>query len=112
MKEAIEDAHREMNENREQGRVLQSATEAQKWKPALMERAKATAADFDIIIKCSARGPFRDLEKTLAEKEEYLRLVQRKRRNAEEKCGKLLEHEKSIDAQIERLENLLVSTKL
>jgi hypothetical protein len=110
-KDAMVDARRGMDELKEQGKVLHSATEAQRWKPDLLQKAHVEPPDFEIIMKCCAKGTYVDLERTCQEKQEYLRLLERKRNNVAEKANKLLENEKSIDEQIRRLQELLATTK-
>lgn len=111
-KEETEDVQKGIKEVENQTSLLKSAIGEQKRRFALLEKAGVTLDNFDMVWQYAHGVNFSALEKSLEQKREHLKLMERRKKNVEEKGVKLLDQEEKIDAQIRSLSELLTAAQI
>ncbi|KAK8889519.1 hypothetical protein M9Y10_034268 [Tritrichomonas musculus] len=103
----IKEMDDETNELEKQSKILKNAIEEQKWKFQKLKEANVSFDDFQSVYNSSKRMGLEDLEATLLQKEEHLKLIERRKQNMKIKTEKLIEQEGKYDDQIKNLKELL-----
>lgn len=105
--DSIKEMDNETDELEKQSKILQSAISEQKWKFQKLKEANVSYEDFQSVYNSSKKMGLNDLETALAQKEEQLKLMERRMQNMKSKTDKLIEQELQYDDQIKSLNELL-----
>ena len=111
-REAIEEARHETGEMKKQCEKVKAASTSQKWKFEKLMSAKVSSNDLAVIRKWSNQMTPGEMEKSVMQMREHLKLLEKRKSNLKRRNQQLAEQERQYEAQIVALRELLAAGKI
>jgi predicted nucleic acid-binding Zn-ribbon protein len=111
-REVIGQCRKEAEEIRDQCEVIREATTGEKWKFEKLSRANITMSDVVVIREWSRKSTPNDMEKSLEQLKEHVKLLEKRRASLRKRTSQLDEQGKLYEDQIRELQGLLSTGQL